>query len=219
MQKKPSPFIIKTMKRWYFIFVFLLFPAFLYALSVEEVAEKLEQKVLSSGKIYIQIENTRFLPKGEKIQMKGLIWLKMPDKFRMDIFPPYQSITLLKGKQLLIYFPQDKVLQVVTLSKDPKLSQWLNFLQKPWEEIKRRGVIRDVEKEGILVEIDPKDLPELESLRIWVDQSLWFPTKIEMKEKNGEVSLITYSKVEFGASFGDDLFDLKFPPDVQVTEL
>jgi outer membrane lipoprotein-sorting protein len=69
------------------------------------------------------------------------------------------------------------------------------------------------------VEIDPKDLPELESLRIWVDQSLWFPTKIEMKEKNGEVSLITYSKVEFGASFGDDLFDLKFPPDVQVTEL
>jgi len=219
LKNKPSPFIIKTMKKWILVWVFLLFPALVYALSVEEVADKLEQKVLSSGKIHIQMENTRFLLRGEKVQMKGLIWLQMPDKFRMDIFPPHQSITLLKGKQLLIYFPQDKVLQVVMLSKDPKLSQWLNFLQKPWEEIKRRGVIRSVEKEGILVEIDSKDLPELESLRLWIDQNLWFPTKIEMKEKTGELSVINYLKVEFGASFGVDMFELKLPPDVQVTEL
>ena len=219
MKKKLSPFIIKIMKKWYFILLFLLFPAVLYALSVEEVAERLEQKVLSSRKIYIQMKNIRILPKGEKIEMKGLIWLQMPDKFRMDIFPPHQSITLLKGKQLLIYFPQDKVLQVVMLSKDPKLSQWLNFFQKPWEEIKRRGVIRSVDKEGILVEMDPKDLPELESLRIWIDQNLWFPTKIEIKEKNGEVSIINYLEVKFGASFEEDLFELKLPPDVQVTEL
>lgn len=157
-------------------------------------------------------------PNGQRVRMEGVIWIRRPDRFRMDVYPPYESITVLKGDEMLIYFPQEKVAQRVNVSRDPSLLRWVQFLKEPWEVVKEKGKVIGEEGREIVLEIDTGDFPELDRVILWIDRDIWFPRKMELEERGGEKAIITYSEIELGAEFTDNVFDLKLPRDVQVTD-
>lgn len=150
--------------------------------------------------------------------MEGDIWIMRPDRFRMDILPPYESITLLNGDQMLIYFPKEKVAQRVNVKKDPSLVRWVQFLRQPWQVVKERARVLDEKGKEIVLEIDTRDFPELERAVLWIDRELGLPIKIELDERGGDKAVITYSDIQLDAQFPKDLFDLKLPPDVEITD-
>lgn len=203
-------------------FLFLLFPlwivATVQALTVDELANRLRERGLAVNRVKVHMVHERSSVQGEKVRMEGIIWIERPDRFRMDVFPPHESITVLKGDQMLIYFPEEKVAQRVDISKDPSLMRWVRFLQEPWEVVKQKGRIEGVEGGLLVVEIDTKDFEELQRVRLWIDQRLWFLKRIEMVERGGEKSTIFYSQIEINPPFPEDIFELRLPPDVQITE-
>lgn len=157
-------------------------------------------------------------PDGQRVRMEGVLWIMRPDRFRMDVYPPHESITVLKGDEMLIYFPPEKLAQRVNLSRDPSLLRWVQFLREPWEVVKDKGKVIGEEGKEIVLEIDTGDFPELDKVILWIDREIWFPRRIEIKETGGERAVITYSEIELGAKFSNDVFDIKLPPDVQVTD-
>ena len=203
-------------------FLFLFFVLWVVttaqALTVEELAYRLRERGLAVNRVKVHMVHERSSVQGEKVRMEGIIWIERPDRFRMDVFPPHESITVLKGDQMLIYFPEEKVAQRVDISKDPSLLRWVKFLQEPWEVVKQKGRIEGVEGGLLVVEIDTKDFQELERVRLWIDQRLWFPKRIEMVERGGEKSTIFYSQIEINPPLPEDIFELHLPPDVQITE-
>lgn len=154
------------------------------------------------------------------VVMEGIIWIKRPDKFRMDIFPPHESITVLEGGQLLIYFPEERVVQRVDLSKDPALARWLQFLQDPLEEVSKRGKIEGTEEGKVIIGLNPSGwFDQFRRIRLWIDEGLWLPVRIEVVDNSGEVTITSYSAIEVNPPLPDEIFQLEFPPDVEVVEL
>ena len=154
------------------------------------------------------------------VVMEGIIWIKRPDKLRMDIFPPHESITVLEGQQLLIYFPEERVAQRVDLSKDPALARWLQFLQDPLEEVSKRGEIEGTKEGKVIVGLNPSgQFDQFRRIRLWIDEGLWLPVRIEVVEKSGDVTITSYSSIEVNPAFSEDVFQLELPSDVEVVEL
>jgi len=207
------------MRKWLFLILLVLSAgAFAAPPDGHQIAELLREKGLKVGSIKLHMVQERFSPDGRKVRMEGIIWIMRPDRFRMDVLPPYESITILKGDQMLIYFPQEKVAQRVNVTKDPTLLRWVQFLREPWQVVQERTKVVKEEGKEIVLEIDTRDFPELDGVILWIDPELGFPVKIELEERGGDRAVITYSGVELGAQFPDDLFDLKLPPDVEITE-
>lgn len=202
--------------------VFLLIPlAVSQALTLQEVVNHLKAAQEEVKGIKARLLQERRSPgKGAPVVMDGVIWIKRPDRLRMDIFPPHESITVLKGDELLIYFPEEKVAQKVSLSKDPLLARWLRFLQTPVKEIEQRGEVEAVAEGKIVVRIEPGDeFDHFRAIKLWIDQKLWLPVRIELEERTGEHTTVTYSAVEINPTFPEGVFDLRLPSDVEVTEL
>ncbi len=204
------------------IFLSLVIPLEgIQALTLKEVVSHLKEAQTRIQGLKAQLLQERRPPGGATpVVMDGVIWIRKPDRLRMDIFPPHESITVLRGDELLIYFPEEKVAQKVRLSKDPTLARWLKFLQAPVEEIERHGEVEEVIGGKIVIRIEPSDeFDQFKSIRLWIDQKLWLPVKIELEEKTGEHTVITYSGIEVNPTFPEGIFDLKLPQDVEVTEL
>lgn len=202
------------------VFLFLAIPFLVKAYSLDEIVLRLNEEGNKVQRLKMQFFQERRSPNGKVTKLQGTIWLKRPNGFRMEVLPPYESITVIKSDELWMYFPKEKMAQKVKLSKDPTLARWVKFLQEPWEEIKKKGTLEGKEGDRFVIKIDASsDFEDLSFIRVWVDQQLWLPVKVFMKEKTGEEVTIFYSKFELNPDFAPNLFQLDLPADVQVTEL
>ena len=203
------------------VFVALLLVAFpAHAFTLQEVLKEMKRAQEVTFDMSARLAQEKIL-KGSvnPIIMKGKIKLKKPDKLYMETLPPNRTITVLNGTELLVYFPSEKVAQKFDLSKDPTLAKWLRFLQDPVSEIERAGVLEG-EKEGkVILRLDPSgEFDFFKSIRLWVDIRVWLPVQIELVEKNGDLTITTYTDLVTNTGIGDEEFEIKLPPDVEVTE-
>jgi len=209
---------LKCVRRW--VFLFLTIPLLAKAYNLDEIVLRLKEEGRKVQRLKMQFFQERRSPNGKVSKLQGTIWLERPNGFRMEVLPPYESITVIKSDELWIYFPKEKMVQRVKLSKDPTLARWVNFLQEPWEEIRKKGTLEGKEGNRFVIRIETSsDFEDLSFIRVWVDEKLWLPVKVFMKEKSGEEATIMYSKFELNPDFPPTLFDLNLPADVQVTEL
>lgn len=202
------------------LFIFVAIPFLVEAYSLEDIVLRLKEEGQKVQRLKMQFLQERRSPTGKLTKLQGTIWLERPNGFRMEVLPPYESITVIKSDELWMYFPKEKMAQRVKLSKDPTLARWVKFLQEPWEEIRKKGVLEGREGDRFVIKIDASsDFEELSFIKVWVDQKLWLPVKVFMKEKTGEEATILYSKFELNPNFAPGLFELELPADVQVTDL
>lgn len=150
---------------------------------------------------------------------KGTMYFKRPDRIRLDMLPPNQSMTVLSEGVLWIYFADDKVAQRYRVQEHPHLTKWLLVFQNPIATLGQRVALGPETETTVTLVLDPaEDLILFEDISLVFDKSTWMLRSLELKEKSGDHTIITYHYTTINAGIQDSLFQLQLPPDVDVIE-
>ncbi len=155
----------------------------------------------------------------EPVTSHGKMRFKRPNHVWVEMSPPYPSITVLSKGVLWIYFPEEKTAQRYRVAGNPLLAKWLLFFQNPIETM-GRGISLQQQKAGeVVLGVDPADeLAIFRAITLWIDTSLWMPKMIELVERNGDRTTITYHHIRINSGIPDSSFALRLPPDVEIIE-
>jgi outer membrane lipoprotein-sorting protein len=150
---------------------------------------------------------------------RGKMRFKRPDRIWLEMYPPYPTVTVLDKGVLLIYFPDEKVAQRYQVAGNPALAKWLLFFQNPIETLGERIWLQEEKAGEVVLDIAPnQDLALFQKIRISIDTSNWLPKNVEMVEKGGDRTKITYDNITINSGIPDDSFTLRLPRDVEVIE-
>lgn len=150
---------------------------------------------------------------------RGRMRFKRPNQIWVEMYPPYPTVTVLNEGVLLIYFPEERVAQRYDVAGNPVLAKWLLFFQNPIETMGKRIWLQEKKKEEVVLGIDPvEDLAIFQEIRITLDTSNWMPKRLEMTEKTGDRTIITYYNVRINVGVSGSSFQLRLPSDVEIIE-
>jgi len=150
---------------------------------------------------------------------RGRMRFKRPNQIWVEMYPPYPSITVLNQGVLLYYFPEEKVAQRYDVAGSPVLAKWLLFFQNPIETMGKKIWLQEEKAGEVVLGIDPvEDLAIFQEIRIAVDTSNWMPKRLELTEKTGDRTTITYHNTRINVGVPDSSFQLRLPSDVEIIE-
>jgi len=150
---------------------------------------------------------------------RGRMRFKRPNQIWVEMYPPYPSITVLNQGVLLYYFPEEKVAQRYDVAGSPVLAKWLLFFQNPIETMGKKIWLQEEKAGEVVLGIDPvEDLAIFQEIRIAVDTSNWMPKRLELTEKTGDRTTITYHNTRINVGVADSSFQLRLPSDVEIIE-
>jgi outer membrane lipoprotein-sorting protein len=155
----------------------------------------------------------------EPVVSRGKMRLKQPNQLWVEMYPPYPNVTVLNKCVLLIYFPEERVVQRYQVAGNPVLAKWLLFFQNPIETMGKKIWLQEEKEDEIVLVIDPaEDLAIFQEIRISIDTSNWMPKRLELMEKSGDRTIINYLNVRTNVGIPDSSFQLRLPPDVEIIE-
>ena len=149
----------------------------------------------------------------------GKMRLKRPDQIWVEMYLPYPAITVLNKGVLVIYCPDEKVAQRYQVAGNPVLAKWLLFFQNPIDTLGKKIWLQEEKEKEVVLGIDPaEDLAVFHEIRITIDTSTWLPKRLELMEKSGDCTAITYHDIRTNVGIPDSSFELRLPPDVEIIE-
>ena len=185
--------------------------------SVLEQCKKAQDAIADFTADIKQVKSTSFSK--EPVVSRGKMRFKRPGQLWVEMYPPYPSITVLHNGVLLIYFPEEKVAQRYQVAGNPALAQWLLFFQNPIETLGKRIWIQDERAGTVVLRLEPaEDLAIFQEIRISLDTTIWMPKGVELVEKNGNRTTITYDNITINSGIPDASFKLRLPPGVDIIE-
>ena len=150
---------------------------------------------------------------------RGRMRFKRPDRIWVEMYPPYPTITVLNKGVLLIYFPDERLAQRYQVAGNPVLAKWLLFFQNPIDTLGKKIWLQEEKAGQVVLGIDPaEDLAIFKKIRISVDTSNWLPKSVELVEKNGDRTTISYDNIKINSGIADDSFELLLPADAEIIE-
>lgn len=217
-----------------FISLLVLTPLHAASDTPEEISSADRQKIVSKLKeleketqtiaATITQEKQLFLLK-EKVCVNGSVLMKKPNMFRWDMVKPDKSIMVIDGKVMTIYHPDVKEAQIFNLSGNLIASNTVKFFTTTlW------GSLSEMEKKFSVTmfrrnsEIVFKLVPlskivgrYVSSLLIYYDEKTGVPQGFETITPKGEKTITRLSNIKINPEIEKDLFKLKLPEDVCIT--
>jgi outer membrane lipoprotein-sorting protein len=155
----------------------------------------------------------------ESMVSRGQMRFKRPDQLWVQMSPPYPSITVLDKGVLLIYLPEEKQVQRYQVAGNPALAKWLLFFQAPLETLGKRIWIQEERADTVVLRLEPaEDLALFKEIKISLDTTIWMPKHVELLEKNGDRTTITYDNIKINTGIADTSFQLRLPSGVEIIE-
>ena len=145
----------------------------------------------------------------KKLIMQGMIRFKKPDRFFMELVPPYSSKVLLKDTVLQQRLGIQGELQRIVLPPDQGLSRWFATLAKPFTAVPEGMEVR-AEQTGTLttVVIRPAKGGQLKELTV-VLQDDGTVRKLVLEERAGDKTTMTFRKTRKNIGLTDADFHLE----------
>lgn len=130
----------------------------------------------------------------KKLVMQGQIRFKKPDRFYMELVPPYSSKVLLKDTVLQQRLGNQGELQRVVLPPDQGLSRWFATLAKPITAVPEGMEVR-AEQHGsqTSVTIRPAKGGQLKELTVVLHDD-GTVRKLVLEERAGDKTVMTFRK-------------------------
>ncbi|MEI6633640.1 MAG: outer membrane lipoprotein carrier protein LolA [Chlamydiota bacterium] len=160
---------------------------------------------------------------GDKRASSGTIRYKKPGMMLWEYREPDRTAIYLKGGKALMYVPDIKQAQKISLTRDRKTESLLIGFGNTAEEITRNFTVRaSAGPDGCpVLDLTPKS-PELaahfQKLRLVIDPKRWVPVRSERFEQGGDTTVFTFSNVRTDAALEDKIFDFAIPAGVEVVE-
>lgn len=159
----------------------------------------------------------------EKRGSSGTILYKKPGKMLWKYAKPDGNLIYITGKKALMYLPDIKQVQKISLLKDRKTESLLIGFGNTAEEIKRNFDVRLAgSREGTYtLELVPKteDISShLLRLEISIDGKSWLPARSVRFEPGGDRTAFTFTDVTTNLPVEDAAFEFTVPDGVEVVE-
>lgn len=227
----------KTNRLFYAVMFFcLIFPTTIYALSDEgqEVSPADKQKIfeklheLSKGTFAIIAtvnQEKQLVMLKEKILVDGTVTMQKPNMFRWEMVRPAKSITVIDGEEMTVYTPESKEAQVYSLSDNTMARTTMKFFSTTmWgstTEMEKRFAVKTFRKDGeIVLKLTPLSKmvgKYLSSIIIYYDGDTGLPHGFEMTTPKSDKTVTRLSNIKINPEIKPDIFKLKLPEDVWVT--
>ena len=145
----------------------------------------------------------------KKLVMQGIIRFKKPDRFYMELVPPYSSKVLLKDTVLQQRLGTQGELQRIVLPSEQGLSRWFATLAKPVTTVPEGMQVR-AEQAGALttVIIRPAKGGQLKELTIVLHDD-GTVRKLVLEERAGDKTVMTFRKTRKNVGLTDADFRLE----------
>lgn len=145
----------------------------------------------------------------KKLVMQGVIRFRKPDRFYMELLPPYSSKVLLKDTVLQQRLGTQGELQRIVLPPEQGLSRWFGTLSKPIAAVPEGMEVR-AEQTGSLtsVVIRPAKGGQLKEVTI-VLQDDGTVRKLVLEERAGDKTVMTFRNTRKNIGLTDADFRLE----------
>lgn len=145
----------------------------------------------------------------KKLVMQGLIRFKKPDRFYMELLPPYVSKVLLKDTVLQQRLGIQGELQRIVLPPEQGLSHWFAALAKPVSVVPEGMEVRaDQNGAQSTVVIRPTKGGQLKELTIVLHDD-GTVRKLVLEERAGDKTIMTFRKTRKNVGLTDADFKLE----------
>jgi len=145
----------------------------------------------------------------KKLVMQGQIRFKKPDRFYMELVPPYSSKVLLKDTVLQQRLGSQGELQRIVLPPEQGLSRWFATLSKPVTAVPEGMEVRaDQSGAQTSVTIRPAKGGQLKELTV-VLQDDGTVRKLVLEERAGDKTTMTFRKTRKNIGLSDSDFRLE----------
>lgn len=219
----------------FIVWIALLFSSFLNVQSasgardLESILDEIERANQNFTSMEAEVTYTRsiFLLDEEEVSY-GKVRYKKPKRLYMEFEPPRDEVDIADGEYLWIYHPQGKQVEKYRLAKGD--TKELDFFQFGYEGSVRKArenyyielVSEDIENAPYILKLIPKGMdppPQYSEIRLWIEEGLWLPVRMELYESDGEViNRIELRDIKLNLPIKDALFQFTIPEGVEVVE-
>jgi outer membrane lipoprotein carrier protein len=190
------------------------------ALPLEEVVAKVQKQYETRKDFKAQfVQETTVKSLGRKQQSEGTVYFKKPGKMRWTYLKPTQQEIISDGKSLWNYRPEDKQVVVSPMTqafqtKTP--STFLAGIGNLQKDFKARFLEDPSSGRNYSLELTPHEAQgNLEKLFLTVDKEDFKILQARIQDIMGNLTQMTFSKIQFDNNLPDSLFTFIPPPGVE----
>jgi len=161
----------------------------------------------------------------DKIHVEGLMIMAKPDMLRWETVKPRKSITVIDGRMMTVYYPDEKEAQVYTLSENFIARNTMTFFRSAiggdLSEMEKRFTVNVFRGDnGIIFKLTPLSRIAgryISSVTINYDEATGLPKGFEMTTARGDRTVTTLANIQSNYTADPDIFKIRLPDDVTVT--
>jgi outer membrane lipoprotein-sorting protein len=157
---------------------------------------------------FVQVKSTRLLK--EPLRSQGMIYYRAPGTMLCKILDPSQVTILFKNRLFLIYYPDTGKRRERYLGNN--ILKELFGMGKPMEEFERHYTITvgSIGDDGTyhmkLIPRQARMASRIETIEMDITPDQWLPHRIELREKNGDVTSIRLAYTSINEPLEADVF-------------
>ncbi|MBI5678402.1 MAG: outer membrane lipoprotein carrier protein LolA [Planctomycetes bacterium] len=162
---------------------------------------------------------------------EGELSYKKPKRMYLKFYPPRNEVNVVDGKYVWVYHPSEKQVEKYEMIDSKQSSQGVSFFEFGYGESVEAAkkdytiTLLDTKEDGkrrfYILDLQPKDpKAQYSGIRLWVEEGVWLPGRIELYESQGEVvNVIELKNIKLNKGMSDKLFTFDVPRGVEVVEL
>ncbi|MFN3406613.1 MAG: LolA family protein [Caldimicrobium sp.] len=192
-----------------------------FAQSVEEVISKIQSFYRETESIRGSFTQETIFPYGQREVRRGNFWMKKPGLFRWEYLTPDKFLIISDGRNIYVYYPEEKQVYVYPSGKAISSQLALGFMSG------RGDITKDLKLESF--KVLSNNLWELSFLPTYKEEQVekiilhvLYP-KGEVKEVlihylSGEKVKIIFDKLEYNLELPMRIFQFKPPKNAQINQ-
>jgi outer membrane lipoprotein carrier protein len=194
----------------------------LWGQSPEETAEKVEKTLRSlesfqAGFAQVYYSSSVSTP----LEEFGQVYYRRPGWMRWDYLEPEKKSILVKGREIVYYFPEDNQVLYQSAGESERESNIISLLTGD------RSILEDYSIEPAVfpasgsdieqIKLIPKNEDESESyVLLEIDKDSYFIKKAVFFDWTGNKQEFLFTEVKTGIPLSEGIFELNLPPGVEV---
>ncbi len=154
-------------------------------------------------------------------EFKGKLWLKRPEKFRMEVFSPDTQLFVSDGEIMWMYLPKANQAIREELKETEMIPQpsrvLFQFSEKYEIDFKGENKVKD--KTYYLLDLTPKEeSPYLTGAKVWLSLESLHMERLVVADVQKNKMTLEFRQVKANLSLPESKFTFTPPDDVEVVE-
>ncbi len=198
-------------------------PLFCFSQTADDVALRLERSLRSIQTLEAAFEHIYYSAVvSTPLEEKGKVYFQKPDLMRWEYLEPENNIYLYKGDKYQWYFVEDNQLMRGSLSDEGQESEILYILTGKKNLLDYYFVEWNPSPSGNLsqnqIKLTPKQEDDESHLLLEIDEKNWLIQTIIFIDWEGNKTEFRFSQQKVNVPLPKNVFELKFPPDVEIIQ-